>query len=132
MKYLNHFIKSFKLFFCGLGFVSTTQLGGCYYDKEEVLYPPTTTCDTLTVRYTNDVAKVLSNAGCISCHASSGGSGGVALETYAEVKTQALNGRLYGAMAALPNYTAMPPSGKLDECTILRIKKWVDMGAPEN
>lgn len=126
-------IRDFYFLFVLLLLLGGVTVSGCYYDKEEELYPPGTSCDTTNVRYTNDIASLLSNRGCVGCHGSSGGSGGVGLANYNDVKTHALNGRLYGALTHASGYTAMPPSGpKFDDCTLQRIQKWIARGAPEN
>ena len=104
---------------------------GCYYDKEEVLYPDTF-CDTTAVTYSQSVAPVLSSF-CNSCHGGNTPSAGIKLDTYADVKIQATNGRLWGAVSHSTNYSPMPKNAtKLNSCNLSKIKKWVDAGAPNN
>ncbi|MCS6790472.1 MAG: hypothetical protein NZ580_05795 [Bacteroidia bacterium] len=76
-----------------------------------------------TITYSNYVAGVMRQY-CISCHSGSSPSGGVALETYAQVKASAQSGKWYSSMSQ----GRMPPSGKLDECTLSYLKKWIDTG----
>lgn len=90
-------------------------------------------CDTANVTYTASVRPVLVNKGCTGCHNASLASGNVTLDTYDGVKVVALDGRLYGSIAHLPQYAPMPQNGnKLDQCTIDKIKIWIDAGAPNN
>jgi len=107
-------------------------LSACYYDKEEELYPPITQCDTSNVGYQATIVPLM-KANCNACHNSSAPSAGIATDNYQGVKTIALNGKLYGSIAHLSGYSAMPKGGnKLSECDIKRVKIWIDMGAPEN
>lgn len=88
-------------------------------------------CDTTNVSYQNVVKPKL--AGCTTCHNASNQSGNVRLDTYAGVKAVALNGKLAGSVSWSPGYVNMPPGGsKLDACSILKIKSWVNAGSPEN
>ena len=57
--------------------------------------------------------------------------GGVALTSYAEVKSVALNGKLYAALTRTTNW--MPKGGpKLDDCSLQKIQFWIGAGAPQN
>lgn len=104
---------------------------GCYYDKEEVLYPATA-CDTAAVTYSMSVVPVLS-ANCIGCHGGSTPSAAIRLDTYAGVKQQVDNGRLLGAVNQEASYSAMPKGGnKLSTCNIAKIRLWIAAGSPNN
>src|SRR5262249_45991938 len=70
-------------------------LTGCYYDVEEELYPMA--CDTTASAYTASVQVIL-QANCYSCHSSSIAEGSVTLDSYANARTWAMNGRLSGAI----------------------------------
>ena len=108
--------------------VSTT---GCYYDKEEVLYPDTV-CDTANVTYSRSVVPILSS-NCITCHGGNTPSAGIKLDAYADVKVQATNGRLWGAVSHSTNYSPMPKNAaKMSTCNLAKIKKWLDAGALNN
>jgi Planctomycete cytochrome C len=108
--------------------VSTT---GCYYDKEEVLYPDTI-CDTANVTYSRSVIPILSS-NCITCHGGNTPSAGIKLDTYADVKVQATNGRLWGAVSHAASYSPMPKNAaKMSTCNLTKIKKWLDAGALNN
>jgi len=105
----------------------------CYYDKAELLYPNSNLpCDTTTVvQFSTDVLPVM-NASCNlgGCHNTVSASSGVILDTYAGIRTQALNGRLMGSV----NSTGTMPKGasKLNNCTLAKIQKWIDAGTPNN
>lgn len=108
--------------------VSTT---GCYYDKEEILYPDTA-CDTTTIGYSVSVAPILSSS-CNACHGGNTPSAGIKLDAYAGVKQQVDNGRLFGAITHSPSFSAMPKNAaKLSTCNIAKIRKWIEAGAPNN
>lgn len=104
---------------------------GCYYDKEEILYPQTV-CDTANVTYSGSVVPVLISS-CNSCHGGSTPSAGIGLDTYAGVKAQVTNGRLWGSVSHAASYSAMPKNAaQLSSCSLAKIKKWIDAGAPNN
>lgn len=104
---------------------------GCYYDKEEKLYPQTV-CDTATVTYSSSVVPILLS-NCTVCHGGNTPSAGIKLDTYAGVKVQADNGRLWGAVSQATSFSPMPKNGaKLNTCNLTKIKKWLDAGALNN
>jgi hypothetical protein len=108
-----------------------SSLNSCYYDKSDLLYPDTA-CDTSAVKYSTSVLPILSS-NCISCHGGSTPSAGISLDTYAGVKIQADNGRLWGAVSHSPNYSPMPKnSNQLNTCNLEKIRIWVAAGSPNN
>ncbi|HLP72289.1 MAG TPA: hypothetical protein VK155_05245 [Bacteroidales bacterium] len=106
-------------------------LAGCYYDNEEALYPEyRNSCDTSNVTFSGTVVPVLSN-NCWSCHsdASAAFGGGVHLQKYADVKSNA--GRIIPAIDGTGS-KPMPPNGKMSSCGVAQLKIWVAKGMPEN
>ena len=107
------------------------SLSGCYYDKSDLLYP-NNACDTVAVKYSTSVLPVLSS-NCINCHGGAAPSAGISLDSYAGVKIQVDNGRLWGAVSHSPNYSPMPKnSNKLNNCSLEKIRIWIAAGAPNN
>lgn len=88
-------------------------------------------CDTIGgSRYATFVQPLVQTR-CKGCHSGTNPQGGVKLTTYAEIKAQALNGKLYSTVTSSTNW--MPKGGaKLDDCTIIKLKTWIDGGALEN
>lgn len=112
--------------------ICTATLAGCYYDKEDVLYPAGN-CDTSNSTYSAMVQPALQTYGCTGCHSGAAPSGNLLLATYADVKTVAQNGKLYGSITHSSGYVAMPQGGnKMSSCDINRIKAWIDSGALNN
>lgn len=105
---------------------------GCYYDSDEYLYPKiNNTCDTSNVTYSLSVAPIL-NAYCNTCHGSSNITG-VTLNSYTGVSAQVTNGHLLSSVVQDGSVPAMPQSGgKLDNCSISIIQKWIKGGALNN
>jgi hypothetical protein len=107
----------------------------CYYDSEERLYPKISSpCDDVNVTFSTTVTPILHS--CLSCHstsnAASSGSG-IKLENYADVKVYVLNGKLMGAINHSSGYVAMPQGGgKLADCEINQLQKWIDNGTLNN
>ena len=98
---------------------------------------PGANCDTTgTIGFTAQVKPILETY-CVSCHNASIASGGINLDGYAQVKTQAetlRNGTsiLVGSVRQLSGFVAMPPSTKLDECSIRKVELWIEQGVLNN
>jgi len=107
----------------------------CTYKKEAIAYPDIVPCDTSNVRYSVQVTSILSN-NCYSCHATAvanASGGGNALDTYNKLKPYAQSGLLINVIKHTPGYDAMPKSGgKLSDCNINMIQKWLNDGMPNN
>jgi hypothetical protein len=108
----------------------------CYYDNEENLYPQLgQNCDLTNVTYTLTVKPILQSY-CLSCHstaAASASGGGIRLENYTDLKTYVTNGKLYGSVSHAAGYSAMPKGGgTLDNCSLIKLKKWIDDGSLNN
>ncbi|MFZ1677237.1 MAG: c-type cytochrome domain-containing protein [Saprospiraceae bacterium] len=89
-------------------------------------------CVTTNVSYAGFVAPLLSTY-CVGCHSGGAPSGGIPLSTYANVKAMATSGRLYGSIAWSTGFKTMPQgSTKLSQCSIDKIKGWIDEGANNN
>ncbi len=109
-------------------------LYSCYYDKADYLYRYASTgCDTMnTVSYGGAIQPILDQQ-CYSCHSGARPSGGVAMGTYNTDKAIAINGMLVGTIAHASGYSPMPAgAAKMDDCSIAKIKKWVEEGSPNN
>jgi uncharacterized membrane protein len=105
---------------------------GCYYDSEERLYPSIyNPCDDAIPTFSKTVTTILQP--CMACHSNSsasGSGGGIKLENYADIQS---NGRMMGAVNHTSGYSAMPKGGgKLTDCEINQLQKWIDNGMPNN
>ena len=107
------------------------NLSGCYYDNEEDLYPVSKlNCDTADMHFNANIFPVIQNR-CNACHSAQNApsiGGGIPLETYNQIKAAVDNGTLYGSVSGNPDYYLMPKDQRLDNCTILCIKAWIDKG----
>jgi hypothetical protein len=112
-----------------LGFIS------CKKDNAEEMFPPTggSTCETGNVTFSNTVTTLIAtNCATAGCHAGSSPTG-INLSTYAGIAAIANSGKLMASITHSGSASAMPKGlPKLDDCTIAKIKKWVDDGAPNN
>lgn len=87
-------------------------------------------CDVSNVQYSTFV-KSLIQTKCQGCHSGNNPQGSIKLTNYAEIKTVALNGKLYNSLTRASNW--MPSGGaKLDDCSLQKIQTWIGAGAPEN
>jgi uncharacterized membrane protein len=104
--------------------------GGCYYDKEELLYPGTGTisCTTVSAKFGTDIKPIMQNKCATSgCHNTASAAGGVILVTYAQV-----NGKAARINQRCVITKDMPPSAPLTPSEIASLKCWIDSGAPNN
>jgi mono/diheme cytochrome c family protein len=107
---------------------------GCYYDKEEELYPGTASCDTTAAStYATTVMPILSS-NCYNCHAGAATLGaGIQLDTYNGLKAKVNDGKLLKAINHEAGTSPMPKNGnKLSTCNIAKIRRWVNAGALNN
>ncbi len=111
----------------------TVSLIACKYDKAELLYPTSGSCDTTgTISYNAKVVPLLTTK-CYSCHIGASAGGGIVMGTHATDKVTAVNGKLYGSINHSAGYSAMPKgTPKMSACEIATIKKWIDSGSPNN
>jgi hypothetical protein len=103
----------------------------CKYDRE-LLLPVSNCSDTANISFTERIQPLL-RASCFSCHGNGSNQGDVSLETYSEVKTLAVDGRLLGTISHSVGFAAMPAGAeKLDDCSIEAVRIWIAEGAREN
>lgn len=89
-------------------------------------------CDTNDVSFSDFVSPTIANF-CGGCHSAAIPSGGIILDNYDNIKVHADNGKLYGTISWSPGFIAMPlGEDQMDECTIDKIKSWIDDGAQDN
>ncbi|MBS1526813.1 MAG: c-type cytochrome [Bacteroidetes bacterium] len=93
-----------------------------------------TTCDTTRTTYTNGISQIFATY-CNGCHGVAPGSGNVVLSNYASAKAAGTS--LKAAFLNAINYTSassvmnMPQSGKLPDCQVTQITKWLNSGCPQ-
>jgi hypothetical protein len=103
----------------------------CYNDNEEDLYPYTP-CDSTNVTYSKTIAPIIS-AGCNRCHSTAMATGGIITDNYQSLKPLADGGLLWGVTSHAPGFKPMPQDGgKLTDCELAKIKRWINDGAPAN
>lgn len=109
-------------------------LSSCYYDSEEKLYPGGSggACDTANITFTSTILPILST-NCNSCHNSIMASGGVITENHAGLIGAVNSGIFWKAINHEPGAVPMPQNGmKLPSCELLKIRSWINQGAPNN
>jgi hypothetical protein len=90
------------------------------------------TCDTLDLSFANNIQPIFQNT-CVGCHSGAYPPKGINLSSHAGIRSAAQTGQLVGAITHTPGFTPMPMNGnKLDDCTIDKIKGWINAGAPNN
>ena len=98
----------------------------------------TPTCDSNQFKFSANILPLLQK-NCTGCHGGVSPESGIRLTTYDSVKS--VTSLLYGVVAHLPGYNAMPkcpdPANpilvrKLSDCEIAQIRKWIQAGALNN
>lgn len=114
-------------------FLSLFLFYSCYYDNEEDLYPVSeiNKCDTSNISFSNHIFPIIHN-NCNNCHSdvlapSLGGH--ISLENYSHIKYSVEEGSLLGSIEYETGYVSMPPEGRIDDCSINKIKVWISNGA---
>jgi len=87
-------------------------------------------CDTIDLSYTNQIKSIL-DGNCMDCHSTANASAAIVLDNYAAVKDAINNGEVLKAINHESGVSDMPPSGKMNNCTILQIETWVKEGMKE-
>ena len=91
-----------------------------------------TECNSENVSFSAEVKPLIDNH-CKGCHSGESPSGNVKLDGYDNIKEKADDGRLYGAISWANGYKQMPKDqNQLDDCTLDKIKSWIDNGALNN
>jgi hypothetical protein len=116
------------------GITAALFLTGCYYDKEEIIYPAGS-CNSAGSTYSGAVSPLL-NLRCNSCHsttAAPSSGNNIVLDNYNSVKIQVDNGKLLASLNHAGGVSPMPKGGsKLSSCEIAKVTNWVGSGAPNN
>ncbi len=105
------------------GFIVLT---GCYYDKEEELYPNSgTNCNALLTYNTGIKTIIDGNCATSGCHVSGGTSPD--LTTYSLVKANTV--RITARAVTIKD---MPKPSGMSSCNITKLDNWIKAGALEN
>jgi hypothetical protein len=88
-------------------------------------------CDNTLFTYAVTIQPLIANK-CSGCHKPGSLSGNIDLSTYTAIKTQAQNGKLLGSITHASGYVPMPEGGKLSDCEITQVEKWITAGMPNN
>ncbi len=94
-------------------------------------------CDTSGAISFNTKVWPIIQYNCLGCHPASGTTNGISLGNYNQIKTVAANMRnskplLSGVIHQLNGFIAMPQNGRLDDCKIATIDKWISEGMVNN
>jgi hypothetical protein len=110
---------------------SLVTLSACYYDVEEVLYPPSD-CVTENMSFLTDIVPVI-QSNCYVCHSAAANTANITLEGHASISIYVQDGRLLGAIKHQSGFSAMPQNAPpLRACDIAKIESWIESGAPNN
>lgn len=110
-------------------------LTGCYFDKEDQLYPKPTgkTCDTTGLTYAAHIKPIIDQyCATATCHDNVTQAYTYDMSKYEGVKLAVDGERLLGAIRQETGFYAMPKGlPKLTDCEMAKITAWVNAGAPQ-
>lgn len=90
-----------------------------------------TVCDTEKVTYNNQIKTIFAGCTDAGCHNSSSVNGSLA--NYQDAVNFPKKSKLIGALKWEEGFVQMPSGkGKLSDCDISKVEKWIDSGYPEN
>ncbi len=102
-------------------------LTGCYYDKEELLYPGTNDCSTTSASFSAHVMPIIQTTCAMAgCHDATSGNKGGPFINYTQVKDKA------STIKSQVLSGAMPQGSSLTAAQIQVISCWVSSGALNN
>jgi hypothetical protein len=88
-------------------------------------------CDTINpVTYSGTISPIIQNT-CVGCHSGSNPSGGVYLNSYANIASVASSGMLLKSLKG-DGVTRMPNGGALSACVIREFEIWINNGYLNN
>ncbi|MEN6511749.1 MAG: hypothetical protein ABFD00_07945 [Chloroherpetonaceae bacterium] len=97
----------------------------CEKDEIVTVQPPPSGCDTINITFQTTIQPIIVQK-CQSCHSNSTQLGGENLEGYDNIKSSALSGRLLDALeGSMQGYLN-------DACEFLKIRAWINKGAPND
>lgn len=111
---------------------ASLAIGSC--EKEPLSETPMedemdTACETSGVTYESDIKSLFSGCQGSSCH---GSGSGREMTNYLTTKAYAEQGRILGALNREAGFSPMPKNGsKLAQCSIDKVKAWIDADFPE-
>ncbi len=94
--------------------------------------PEANGCDTIEVSFIDFVEPTIQTH-CKGCHSGMVPSGNIDLSDYANIKSHVESGKLYGAISWEQGFVPMPQGlDQLSDCTLEKLKAWIDDGALNN
>ncbi len=88
-------------------------------------------CNLTSVGFAADIAPIIST-NCASCHSGGSPNGGISLTNYSQIAALATSGALKNVITGSNGAPQMPPGGRMNDCNIDKISKWIEDGAQNN
>lgn len=114
----------------GISLLSVLLLfqAGCYYDKEDLLYPGSNVdCNTISAKFADVAPIIAGKCATAGCHNTATAAGATVLETYDQIRAKAerINQRTIIEKT-------MPPGATLSAAELAILKCWISSGTPNN
>lgn len=116
----------------GIIILTSVGLSNCYYDNYYDLYGNSNACDTSAVTFSQDI-KMIIGQNCEGCHNAAFANGGLNLVGHQNISTSALSGAIMDRTTrSLGDPLLMPPGQPLSDCDQIKLRTWINEGAPNN
>jgi hypothetical protein len=104
----------------------------CVYEHVSPIAQNTPCNDTLNISYIRQILPILKE-NCWSCHDNKNHFGGIRLENFADVQSEAQSGELLESIISYNgNEPRMPKGGQLTTCQIALFRNWIKQGSKNN
>jgi uncharacterized membrane protein len=108
--------------------LASIALVSCYYDKEELIYPNSSSCkgptDTMGIKFSN--VRTIIRSKCDGCHLGGGSSGGFNFDNDCSIVNYW--NEIKGSCVQPYSLQQMPTSGPLSTAEQTQITAWVNAG----
>ncbi len=88
-------------------------------------------CDSTSATTYSAVIAPMIQTQCIGCHQGANPSGGVALSSFSDVSGAVNSLGLMDAVKGMNGRSQMPPSGRMSDCNVALLERWVRAGMPQ-
>jgi len=112
--------------------LTSTQMQKIYdWIDQGALNNECSSCDTSAFKFAADINTIIEK-NCVSCHNGPSGNKGVDLSSYTSIKVYSDNGLLKNSILAENGVAQMPTTGRMPDCEVNKLLKWIEAGSPND
>lgn len=112
--------------------LTSTEMQSIYsWIDQGALNNECSSCDTSAFKFASNINPIIVK-NCVSCHNGPSGNKGVDLSSYSSIKVYADNGLLKNSILAENGVMQMPTTGRMPDCEVNKLLKWIEAGSPND